>query len=46
MKPREAFDRWNAELEPDGVMRWTTPSGATVVTYPWAYAEPAVTDSG
>jgi hypothetical protein len=36
----------NAELEPDGVMRWTTPSGATVVTLPWAHAEPAVTDSG
>ena len=37
---------WHAELDPDGVMRWTTPSGETVVTYPWAYAEPAITDSG
>jgi hypothetical protein len=37
---------WNAELDPDGVMRWTTPTGATVLTYPWAYAEPAITDSG
>ncbi len=37
---------WNAELDPDGVMRWTTPTGATVVTYPWAYAEPAIADSG
>lgn len=37
---------WEAELDPDGVMRWTTPSGESVVTYPWAYAEPAITDSG
>ncbi|HUV48646.1 MAG TPA: DUF222 domain-containing protein [Actinomycetes bacterium] len=37
---------WHAELDPDGVMRWSTPSGETVVTYPWAYAEPAITDSG
>ncbi|MEO8107141.1 MAG: DUF222 domain-containing protein [Actinomycetes bacterium] len=32
---------WNAHLEPDGTMRWTTPTGATLTTYPWAYAEAA-----
>jgi hypothetical protein len=34
---------WNAQLDPGGTMRWTTPTGATVVTHPWAYAEPADT---
>jgi hypothetical protein len=31
---------WGAELTPDGVMTWTTPSGQRVTTRPWAYEEP------
>ncbi|MEO8107702.1 MAG: DUF222 domain-containing protein [Actinomycetes bacterium] len=36
---------WHADLEPDGVMRWTTPAGQTVTTYPWAYTDPLDTGS-
>ena len=35
---------WQTELDPDGVMTWTTPTGRTYLTEPWAYLEPP--DSG
>lgn len=30
---------WTAELLPDGVMQWTSPSGKTFRTEPWVYAD-------
>ncbi len=36
---------WSADLAPDGVMTWTTPSGQRVRTYPWAYDDP-IDDTG
>jgi hypothetical protein len=31
---------WSVSLAPDGVMRWTTPTGKTFVTEAWVYADP------
>ncbi len=30
---------WTAQLHPDGVMEWTSPSGKTFRTEPWVYAD-------
>lgn len=32
--------RWQASLNPDGVMVWTTPSGRSLETWPWQYSLP------
>jgi hypothetical protein len=30
---------WTAELLPEGVMQWTSPSGKTYISEPWVYAD-------
>ncbi len=31
---------WNVNLDPTGVMTWTTPTGRTLQTHPWQYTNP------
>ncbi len=31
---------WNVQLDPTGVMTWTTPTGRQITTHPWQYTNP------
>ncbi|MEO8108219.1 MAG: DUF222 domain-containing protein [Actinomycetes bacterium] len=31
---------WHTALDPDGTMRWTTPTGHVAATHPWHYVDP------